>query len=118
YCKLFGLRGYDRNLETDQFEISSDSNENVIVYTGKNSKTYNGGLKHRRIEPKMERFVYKRPIHSRKPGEVRLSNQVLGVNKLKGFMKEICQLAGLKGVYTNHSGKKTCATSLYPNNKP
>jgi hypothetical protein len=66
----------------------------------------------------MERFIYKRPIHSQKPGEVRLSNQVVGVNKLKGFMKEICQLAGLKGVYTNHSGKKTCATSLYPNNKP
>jgi hypothetical protein len=28
------------------------------------------------------------------------------VNKLKIFMKEICQLAGLKGVSSNHSGKK------------
>lgn len=28
-------------------------------------------------------------------------------------MKEICQKAGLVGNYTNHSGKRTCATSLY-----
>ncbi|XP_060562763.1 uncharacterized protein LOC132722310 [Ruditapes philippinarum] len=141
-CKLFGLRGYDehRNLETDQFEIGSDSNEKFIVYTGKNSKTYNGGLKHRRIEPKVIKHYnnrqnivdyydqylksvgdgsfYKRPINSQKPGDVRFSNQVVGVNKLKGFMKEICQLAGLEGVYTNHSGKKTCATSLYQKDVP
>ena len=28
-------------------------------------------------------------------------------------MKEMCQKAGLVGNYTNHSGKRTCATSLY-----
>ena len=28
-------------------------------------------------------------------------------------MKEMCQKAGLVGSYTNHSGKRTCATSLY-----
>ena len=27
-------------------------------------------------------------------------------------MKEICQLSGLEGRYTNHSGKKTCSTTL------
>jgi hypothetical protein len=44
---------------------------------------------------------------------MRFSNKVVGVNKLKSFIKEICQLAGLKGINSNHSGKKTCATCLY-----
>lgn len=137
-CKLFGLRGFDehRDLETSQFDFGSDSIGTFMIYTGKNSKTYNGGLKHRRIEPKIikhynnqqnilyyyEKYLgavgegsfYKRPLQ----GELRYSNQVVGVNKLKNFMKEICQLSGLEGRYTNHSGKKTCATTLYQQDVP
>ena len=33
-------------------------------------------------------------------------------------MKEICQLSGLEGRYTNHPGKKTCATTLYQQDVP
>lgn len=44
---------------------------------------------------------------------IRYGKQPLGVNKLEGLMKEMCQKAGLTGNYTNHSGKRTCATALY-----
>ncbi|KAK3102881.1 hypothetical protein FSP39_014619 [Pinctada imbricata] len=39
--------------------------------------------------------------------------QPLGVNKIKNLMKVICDKAGLVGNFTNHSGKRTCATQLY-----
>ena len=29
------------------------------------------------------------------------------------MIKVICDRAGLKGIFTNHSGKRTCATQLY-----
>ena len=35
------------------------------------------------------------------------------IMKLKNFMKVICERGGLKGNYTNHSGKRSCATQLY-----
>lgn len=44
---------------------------------------------------------------------MRYGEQVLRVNKLKGLMKEIAGKAGLEGNFTNHSGKRTCATQLY-----
>lgn len=44
---------------------------------------------------------------------MRYGEQVLGVNKLKGLMKEIAGNAGLEGNFTNHSGKRTCAIQLY-----
>ena len=39
--------------------------------------------------------------------------QCLGVNKLSQLMKCMCEEAGIKGNFTNHSGKRTCATQLY-----
>ena len=44
---------------------------------------------------------------------IRYGEQVLGINKIKGLMKEITGKAGLVGNFTNHSGKITCATQLY-----
>lgn len=44
---------------------------------------------------------------------IKYSEQVLGINKIKGLMKEITGNAGLVGNFTNHSGKRTCATQLY-----
>ena len=40
-------------------------------------------------------------------------NQPVGINKLKSMIKIICSRAGLVGNFTNHSGKRTCATQLY-----
>ena len=44
---------------------------------------------------------------------MRYGDQVVGVNKLKNMMEIICERGGLKGNYSNHSGKRTCATQLY-----
>ena len=46
-------------------------------------------------------------------GEIRYGKLPLGVNRLDGLMKEMCGKAGLVGNFTNHSGKRTCATSLF-----
>lgn len=40
-----------------------------------------------------------------------MENQYLG--KLNGLMRELCHKGGLLENYTNHSGKRTCATALY-----
>ena len=55
---------------------------------------------------------YRRPL-ANTAGELRYGNQPVGVNKLGLFMKEIAQKGGLKGNFTNHSGKRSCATQLY-----
>lgn len=52
---------------------------------------------------------YRRPL----PSGLRYGEAVVGVNKIKTFMSTICQKAGIQGNFTNHSGKRTCATSLY-----
>jgi hypothetical protein len=52
---------------------------------------------------------YRRPL----AGGIRYGDQVLGINTIKGHMKEATGLAGLIGNFTNHSGKRTCATQLY-----
>ena len=55
-------------------------------------------------------YFYRRPLAG---GIVRYGEQVVGVNKIKGLMKEITTKTGLQGNYFNHSGKRTCATQLY-----
>lgn len=53
---------------------------------------------------------YRRPLAGL---PIRYGQQVVGVNKLKNMVKIICSRAGLSGNFTNHSGKRTCATQLY-----
>lgn len=45
--------------------------------------------------------------------EFKFSKQNVGFNKLENLMKSMCEKAGLEGNFTNQSGKRTCATSLY-----
>ena len=53
---------------------------------------------------------YHRPF----PGtEVRFSQQPVCVNKLATLNKSMYTKAGLKENFSNHSGKRTCATSLF-----
>ena len=53
---------------------------------------------------------YHRPL----PGtEARFSQQPVGVNKLASLNKSVCTKAGLQGNFSYHSGKRTCATSLF-----
>ncbi|XP_033759001.1 uncharacterized protein LOC117341257 [Pecten maximus] len=39
--------------------------------------------------------------------------QPIVVNELNGNVKNMLKAAGFEGNYINHSGKRTCATSLY-----
>lgn len=37
----------------------------------------------------------------------------MSINTLRNFMEIICELGGLKGIYTNHSRKQRRATQIY-----
>lgn len=54
-------------------------------------------------------WLYRKPLSV----GIRYGKLPLGINKLEGLMKKMYQKAGLVGNYTNHSSKRTCATSLY-----
>ena len=52
--------------------------------------------------------------HHPLPGaEVCFFQQPVGVNKLATLNKSMCTKADLQGNFSNHSGKRTCATSLF-----
>ena len=52
--------------------------------------------------------------HHPLPGaEVCFSQQPVGVNKLATLNKSMCTKADLQGNFSNHSGKRTCATLLF-----
>ncbi|XP_061180579.1 uncharacterized protein LOC133189188 [Saccostrea echinata] len=139
-CKIFGLRGCDEhhNLECEQFTIGSDQLEKFIEFTGRETKTYKGGLgqlnvcnktiKHHcqsgerciadYFDPYLDSLgrqgtFYRRPLPATSEVLIRYGNQVVGINKLKNLMRIICTEGGLQGNYSNHSGKRTCATQLY-----
>lgn len=139
-CKLFGLREMDehRSLTRDQFSLGQDNVGTFIDFQGKTSKNVSGGLNQRKIEAKSIRHYsstsddrssyniyktyteltessgngpfYRRPIGGTTP---RFSSQVVGGNKLSTLVKTMCTEADLSGNFSNHSGKRTCATSLY-----
>ena len=104
-------------------------------------KTNCGGLKHRKIDPKVV-DIYPVPNSRRCPvtiidkylsllPQARVCNafylqllrsfdqncwfqdQAVGINKLQKVVKILCDRAGLPGYYTNHSLRATCATRLY-----
>ncbi|CAC5394234.1 unnamed protein product [Mytilus coruscus] len=136
---LLALRGRDEhhNLQVEQIVIGEDDDGEYIEFKGKNCKTYNGGLRHGSIAPKaVKHYVgkadrnianyyrkyldamvksgpfYRRPVAISNEEPVKF-DQVLGVNQLGRLMKTICEKGGLKGNFSNHSGKRTLATRLY-----
>ncbi len=141
-CKLFGLRAADehKTLEATQFTIGDDACGHFLRFTGKSCKNWQGGLNQRKVEPKdltiyaipslgdrcavscFELYLslipatghfYYRPISDDPP---HFSTQVIGIHKLENIVKDFCKKAGLKGFFTNHSGKVTCATELFKHN--
>ena len=109
-------------------------------------KTNKGGLKHRKVFPKVVnvypiadssrcpvRILYcyfcKLPINrtcsalylhprSNFNGDKWYTYQPVGVNKLQSVVKTVCKNAGLKGFYANHSLRSTAATRMYQNDCP
>ncbi|XP_033741792.1 zinc finger MYM-type protein 2-like [Pecten maximus] len=137
-CKLFGLRGMDehRALCGEQFVLGADELGTLIEFQGRTSNNFAGGLNQRKIQPKcMKHYsearsdrslydlyelylekvgkmgtIYRRPIQGK---EMKFSSQVVGVNKLSTIVKTMCTKAGIQWNFSNHSGKRTCATSLF-----
>jgi hypothetical protein len=70
-CKVFGLRGWDehRELKCEQFVLGSDVKGNFINFVGRQSKTYQGGLRQMQLtnknikhycQPGIYLYVYKK----------------------------------------------------------
>ncbi len=149
---LFGLHfalraGQEhRNLRFVNSQISlqeTTSEAKYLQYMEDVSKTRQGGLRHRRIEPKCvrayenrshlsrcivrlyQKYVSHRPTDERcssafylrplqKPmGIVWYSCQPVGINQLAKTVQRLCTAAGLSGRRTNHSLRATAASRLY-----
>ena len=138
----FALRGGEEhsNLLIEQFKIEEREGKKCLVYTEVSSKTYVGGLKNVRTQPKVvvhyesqnkerchvalfEKFLklrpgdssrfYLRPLNSPRQ-ELWFSKRPIGKNQLCKYMKTIYSEAGLSSqMVTNHSLRATCATRLF-----
>lgn len=136
-----------RSLRSPPFDsqfkfIRNNSGETVLRYSEEiGSKTNKGGLKHRKVEPKVVdvyaiedklrcpltiistyldrlpvqrtcKAFYLQPRKKFRPGMWYLDKPV-SENKLRDVIKDICESAGLPGFYTNHSLRSTSATTMY-----
>ena len=143
-CKVFGLREYDehRNLKCSQFQ--KKLGRVYIEYTDYGSKTNRGGLRHMKVEnksvrqyenvddpdhcvvnlfvkyfdfiPSRDKHFYFRPLPNDGTHVPRFGQQPVGKNSLAQLIPNMCKAAGIDGRKTGHSGKVTCATSLYQQN--
>ena len=139
-CKLFGLRGREEHhdLKVNDFVLGYDcEGTQYIEYTSRSRKNFNGGLKQKHFEPKIIRHyetegkmsvipLYKEyfealgkndgPFYLRTllniMNSLQFGKQRVGVNTLSKIMPILAERARLKGNYTSHSGKATCATRL------
>jgi len=131
-----------RDLSIEQIHVDYSGSDPCIVYSEIISKTYQGGLKQRRIDPKVvrhvdtnfdncpsrshvrlfEKYLKVRPegttvfyLKAKKNYEhssVWYTSVPLGHNTLRGSMSRICQKANINGRKTNHSCRTTCVTRL------
>lgn len=142
----FGLRGGEEQamLSIKQFRVEEINGKKSLRYVDMATKTFGGGMKCQRIQPKdvrhfentdshnrchirlFEKFLSKRPadvdrfyLQSAKNWEDKLqwyTNRPLGKNQLSAVVKNMCTAVGIQGNKTNHSLKATCATRLYQAN--
>ena len=143
-CKVFGLRCFDehRNLMCAQYEKKVD--DKGRVYTDFGNKANRGGLKQVKMEnkavrqyenvndpdqcvvntfvkyfdciPARDSYFYFRPLPNDYSGLLRFGKQAVGKSMLGRLIPEMCKAAGIQGHKTDHSGKVTCATTLYQQN--
>ena len=138
-CKTFGLRGNaeHKNLDASQFTFVSSDEGAYILFNAWNSKTFNGGLEHRRFVPRSikhfdngdDRCVFKifklylsmippsGPFY-RKPlaSSFRFGASYVGINTLSVYTKSMFTEAGIDigdRRIVNHSSRVTCCTRLY-----
>lgn len=145
--KNFSLRGGQehRRLRFKPSQITLHEADGVVPYlkyTEDISKTCQGGIKHRKLAPKIvkhfanndcperchvrlyKRYMHKSPTDGRddcfyltplqQPREdMWYSRQPIGANTLATFTKEAFTNAGIEGHYTNHSLRATTASRLF-----
>ena len=133
------------DLQCSQFEKKLDEQGRVYLeYTDFGSKTNAGGLKHLKVENKhvrqyenpadpdhcvvniFETYLscipyrtgkfYFRPLADDGSGVPKFARQSVGRNRFASIIPDMCKAADIKGRKTGHSGKVTCATSLYRQN--
>ncbi|XP_072042901.1 zinc finger MYM-type protein 2-like [Amphiura filiformis] len=144
----FALRGgqehRDLRWKNSQIQMLTNENEETFLrYTEDASKTNRGGLKHRKLQPKVvdayenkkdrsrcivtifKKYEYHCPPEDKRPdalylrplvkprGAVWFTCQPLGRHKLANIVANICKQGGLGGYRTNHSLRATAASRLY-----
>lgn len=145
----FGMRAGDehRKLSIDSFsfEIDSEGRE-YLLYSESVSKTMQGGLKHRKLTPRvcrayanvscpkrcivrilktyikrcptqaLEKAFYLKPLKKYSNREFWYCSVPLGHNKLQNVIKSMMTEAGIEGYWTNHSLRATAVTRLFQEN--
>ncbi|XP_064387442.1 transcriptional regulator QRICH1-like [Halichondria panicea] len=144
----FALRSGDKHrqlrFEPCQIELVERSGERPhLVYTEDISKNRPGGIKGRKVKPKVvlhhanlenpdrcfvrifklynslcpenrpNNAFYLKPLQKPKPGAHWFSAKPLGRNTLEGTVARLCREAAIPGFKTNHSLRATTATRLY-----
>ena len=129
-----------------QFTYIRDNSGDIVIRYSEDigTKTNKGGLKHRKVEPKVVdiysienqdrcpvRLItkylellpsdrkctafYLQPREKFRPG-LWYFDKPVGENKFRELVKELCKSTGLPGYYTNHSLRSTSATCMYQSN--
>ena len=130
-CKLFGLRAgaEHRALCIEQFSFNCTNGDLYMQFTGRNSKTYQGGLAHCKVAPKVLKIYSKPelgerdivscyqlylncipsegPFYCRRaPGkQLKFLKQVCGRNILGQLVQRFCSEAGFNGFLQSTVGK-------------
>ena len=61
-------------------------------------------------------YFYCRPLPDDGSGTPKFAHQLVGRNRIARIIPDMCRVVGIEGRKTGHSGKVTCATSLYHQN--
>ena len=141
----FALRSGEehRSLRLSQFELiqpKHGSTTGSFIYTENYSKNNQGGLLHRKVQPKcvtcyandsdpnrclvrlFQTYLRHRPADNQnfyltplqKPkGDIWYTNMPVGHNTLSRIVTKLCNKAGIPGYKTNHSLRVTSATRLF-----
>ena len=126
------------------FSFHSDNRgKEYLLYSEGVSKTFQGGLKHRKVAPRtgkayanvecadkcivnivklyisrcpkegLRKAFYLKPLQNYERKQIWFSSVPIGHNKLQGMVKCIMEKAGVNGHFTNHSLRATAVSRLF-----
>ena len=142
----FGMRAgcKHRLLSISNFSFHRDeTGKEYLLYSEGVSKTYHGGLKHRKLAPRtskayanvecankcivkivklyvskcpekgLGKAFYSKPLQKYEKKQIWFSSVPIGHNKLQGMVKSIMEKGRVRGYFTNHSLRATAVSRLY-----